>query len=95
MLIKVMTLTGKVLELQVEPSDKVIEIKTQIEEKEGIPPEQQRLIFSGKQMNDQQTAEDYKLHGGAIVHMVLALRGGKCSIHLYNNDNHAINSYKM
>jgi len=47
-----------------------------VEEKEGIPPPQQRLIFSGKQMNDEKTASDYKVTGGSVLHLVLALRGG-------------------
>ena len=47
-----------------------------MEEKEGIPPQQQRLIYSGKQMNDEKTAADYKILGGSVLHLVLALRGG-------------------
>jgi len=60
MLIKVKTLTGKEIEIDIEPTDKVERIKERVEEKEGIPPPQQRLIFSGKQMNDEKTAADYK-----------------------------------
>uniref|UniRef100_A0AAR2LFY9 Ubiquitin-like protein NEDD8 n=1 Tax=Pygocentrus nattereri TaxID=42514 RepID=A0AAR2LFY9_PYGNA len=51
-------------------------IKERVEEKEGIPPQQQRLIYSGKQMNDEKTASDYKIQGGSVLHLVLALRGG-------------------
>jgi hypothetical protein len=47
-----------------------------VEEKEGIPPPQQRLIYAGKQMNDDKTAADYKIAGGSVLHLVLALRGG-------------------
>jgi ubiquitin-like protein Nedd8 len=47
-----------------------------VEEKEGIPPAQQRLIYGGKQMADDKTAQDYQLEGGATLHLVLALRGG-------------------
>ncbi|VDP15217.1 unnamed protein product [Soboliphyme baturini] len=61
MLIKVKTLTGKEIELDIEPTDKVERIKEKVEEKEGIPPPQQRLIFAGKQMNDEKTATDYKV----------------------------------
>ncbi|CAI8025075.1 NEDD8 [Geodia barretti] len=60
MLIKVKTLTGKEIDIDIEPTDKVERIKERVEEKEGIPPPQQRLIFSGKQMNDEKTAADYK-----------------------------------
>ena len=76
MLIKVKTLTGKEIEVDIEPTDKVTRIKERVEEKEGIPPPQQRLIFSGKQMNDEKTATDYKVQGGSVLHLVLALRGG-------------------
>ncbi|EFO25235.1 NEDD8 family protein [Wuchereria bancrofti] len=76
MLIKVKTLTGKEIELDIEPNDKVERIKEKVEEKEGIPPPQQRLIFAGKQMNDEKTAQDYKVAGGSVLHLVLALRGG-------------------
>jgi len=78
MLIKVKTLTGKEIEIDIEPLDKVERIKERVEEKEGIPPPQQRLIFSGKQMNDEKTAADYKVQGGSVLHLVLALRGGHC-----------------
>ena len=47
-----------------------------MEEKEGIPPPQQRLIFGGKQMADDKTAEEYKIKAGDVLHLVLALRGG-------------------
>jgi len=76
MLIKVKTLTGKEIEIDIEPTDRVERIKERVEEKEGIPPQQQRLIFSGKQMNDEKTAADYKVSGGSVLHLVLALRGG-------------------
>jgi ubiquitin-like protein Nedd8 len=51
-----------------------------VEEKEGIPPVQQRLIFGGKQMNDEKIASDYKIQGGSVLHLVLALRGGHLSV---------------
>uniref|UniRef100_A0A915MQL6 Ubiquitin-like protein NEDD8 n=1 Tax=Meloidogyne javanica TaxID=6303 RepID=A0A915MQL6_MELJA len=82
MLIKVKTLTGKEIELDIEPTDKVDRIKEKVEEKEGIPPPQQRLIFAGKQLSDDKTAQECKIEGGSVLHLVLALRGGdgdKCN----------------
>ncbi|EKX37976.1 hypothetical protein GUITHDRAFT_158548 [Guillardia theta CCMP2712] len=76
MQIKVKTLTGKEIEFDIEPTDTVKRIKERVEEKEGIPPPQQRLIFGGKQMHDDKTASDYNLEGGSTLHLVLALRGG-------------------
>uniref|UniRef100_A0A915DQ33 Ubiquitin-like protein NEDD8 n=1 Tax=Ditylenchus dipsaci TaxID=166011 RepID=A0A915DQ33_9BILA len=76
MLIKVKTLTGKEIELDVDASDRVERVKEKIEEKEGIPPPQQRLIFSGKQMADDKTVAEYKVVAGSVLHLVLALRGG-------------------
>ncbi|EEH07737.1 hypothetical protein HCEG_01207 [Histoplasma capsulatum var. duboisii H88] len=76
MLIKVRTLSGKEMELDIEPDYKVSRIKERVEEKEGIPPSQQRLIFGGKQMADDRTAAEYNLEGGSTLHLVLALRGG-------------------
>merc|ERR1712000_387989 len=72
MLIKVRTLTGKEIELDIEPDYKVSQIKEKVEEKEGIPPVQQRLIFGGKQMADEKTATEYAL--GAVRHYILCLR---------------------
>ncbi|KAJ2960895.1 hypothetical protein NQ176_g11028 [Zarea fungicola] len=73
---EVRTLTGKEIELDIESGYKVSQIKEKVEEKEGIPPVQQRLIYGGKQMTDDKTAADYDLKGGDTLHLVLALRGG-------------------
>ncbi|KAH9315382.1 hypothetical protein KI387_024009 [Taxus chinensis] len=75
-MIKVKTLTGKEIEIDIEPTDSIERIKERVEEKEGIPPVQQRLIYAGKQMNDDKTARDYNIEGGSVLHLVLALRGG-------------------
>ena len=53
----------------------MIRIKERVEEKSGIPPDQQRLIFTGKQMADDHAITEYKVTGGAVLHLVLALRG--------------------
>jgi len=70
-------LTGKEIELDIDKSFKVSQIKERVEEKEGIPPVQQRLIYGGKQMADDRTALEYGLEGGDTLHLVLALRGGR------------------
>mmetsp|Transcript_29579 Transcript_29579/g.49738 ORF Transcript_29579/g.49738 Transcript_29579/m.49738 type:complete len:153 (-) Transcript_29579:347-805(-) len=75
-MVKVKTLTGKEIEIDVDPTDTIERIKERVEEKEGIPPVQQRLIFGGKQMVDDKCASDYKIEGGSVLHLVLALRGG-------------------
>ncbi|KAJ4813699.1 hypothetical protein LUZ62_026265 [Rhynchospora pubera] len=77
-MIKVKTLTGKEIEIDIEPTDTVDRIKERVEEKEGIPPVQQRLIYGGKQMADDKTAKEYNIEGGSVLHLVLALRGGCC-----------------
>ncbi|XP_022877820.1 ubiquitin-NEDD8-like protein RUB2 isoform X4 [Olea europaea var. sylvestris] len=75
-MIKVKTLTGKEIEIDIEPTDTIERIKERVEEKEGIPPVQQRLIYAGKQLADDKTAKDYNIEGGSVLHLVLALRGG-------------------
>ena len=72
----VKTLSGKTISVEVDDGDKIEDVKAKIEEKEGIPPEQQRLIFAGKQMDAHKTLEEYDLHDGASLSMVLRLRGG-------------------
>ena len=76
MQIKVKTLTGKEIELDIDATDKVARIKERVEEKEGIPPAQQRLIFGGKQMHDDKAVREFGVEGGSVLHLVLSLRGG-------------------
>ncbi|PAV21444.1 ubiquitin [Pyrrhoderma noxium] len=76
MRIKVKTLTGKEIELEIDPQDQVSRIKEKVEEQSGVPPQQQRLIYSGRQMLDEKTAEEAGVNPGDVLHLVLALRGG-------------------
>jgi len=76
MQIIIKTLTGRKQPFNFNSEQKILEVKSALQEKEGIQVDQIRLIYSGKQLNDNNTLASYDVKAGAVIHMVLQLRGG-------------------
>ena len=73
--ISIQTLTGKTLSFKVLGSDTVANLKGRIFDADGIPPDQQRIIFAGRQLEDGRTLSEYNISGGDRLHLILRLRG--------------------
>jgi ubiquitin len=76
MQIFVKTLAGRQITLDVDPTDRIADVKDKIYDKEGIPSEQQRLIFAKKQLENDNTLQDYSVQNNSVLSLVIRLRGG-------------------
>ena len=75
--VNIRTLSGKTIVVEVDPDETVESLKAKIRDKEGIPPEQQRLIFGAKHLDPLKAVSDYDIREDSTLNLVLRLRGGK------------------
>ncbi|KAJ2931095.1 hypothetical protein H1R20_g5974, partial [Candolleomyces eurysporus] len=81
--VRVQTTTGRTIRVLCSPSDTIANFKAMIQDQEGMPPDQQRLLYNGQGLDENYTLNDYDVQTGATFHIVLRLIGGKPVIYLY------------